>query len=614
MNNKISELRKKAMSLPLSPGVYIKHDKNKKIIYIGKAKALRNRVSQYFGSQNNHPEKVRRMVENVDYFEYIICDSEFEALILECSLIKQHTPKYNILLKDDKGYSYIRVTNEKWRRITYELQKKDDGASYIGPYKNSFYVKQSVEEANRIFMLPTCARRFPEDFGKSRPCLNFHIKRCTAPCTGRVRFEDYNENVEQALEFLRGGSGKSLKMLTEEMEKASENLEFERAAQIRDKITALKKMGERQKVVSVNVPDQDVIAYFTDSERGCFQIFRFKGGRLYDHESFVINNPMEQDDELSQFVTGYYSLNRDIPRNITLDVLSPDSAVLEKWLSEKSGRRVYLTAPQRGEQARLVAMCKKNAAETLAQIMGRTSREYSVLEELRELLGLSKIPAYIESYDISNLAGSENVAGMVVYENGKPLKSAYKKFKIKSFEGQNDYASMAEVLDRRFSEYRKADSGEGFGRLPDLILLDGGKGQVAAVLPVLKKYGADIPVFGMVKDSSHRTRAVTGAGGEISINSYRSVFTFLGRMQEEVHRFAIGYHRQRRKKSVFKSSLTDIEGIGAVRAKALLKHFGTIANIKNADLRELELCPKMTHDSAVAVYKYFNNTEKKEKI
>ena len=499
------------------------------------------------------------------------------------------------------------MSNEKWRKITYELQKKDDGAVYIGPYKSSFYVKQSVEEANKIFMLPTCNRKFPDDFGKSRPCLNYHIKQCMAPCTGRVSFEEYNENVEQALEFLKGGSSKSVKMLTEEMERASENLEFERAAQIRDKINAVKKMSDKQKVVSVNVPDQDVIAYFTDGERGCFQIFKFEGGRLTDHENFVINNPMEQDEEYSQFITGYYSMNRDIPRNLTLDRLPEDSGLLEKWLTEKSGRRVYITAPQRGEQAQLVSMCRKNAAEIIAQIKGRTSREYSVLEELRTLLGLSKIPEYIESYDISNLAGTENVAGMIVYENGKPLKSAYKKFKIKSFEGQDDYASMAEVLDRRFTEYEEnRESGEGFGHLPDLILLDGGKGQVAAVLPVLRKHGVDVPVFGMVKDSSHRTRAVTGSGGEIAINSYRSVFTLLSKMQDEVHRFAIGYHRQRRKKAVINSTLTDIDGVGTVRAKALLKHFRTIANIKNADLRELELCPKMTHDSALAVYNYFH--------
>lgn len=609
MNPKIKELRRKAMALPESPGVYIMHNKSKKIIYIGKAKVLKNRVSQYFGSQTNHSEKVRRMVENVDYFEYIICDSEFEALVLECSLIKQHTPKYNILLKDDKGYSYIRVSNEKWRRITYELQKKDDGATYIGPYMTGFYVKQSVEQANRAFKLPDCTRKFPECFGKERPCLNYHIKQCLAPCTGKVKFSEYNENVEQALEFLKGGSSESIKQLTEEMEAASDSLDFERAAKIRDKINAIKKMSDKQKVVSVSVPDQDVIAYFTDGERGCFQVFKFVGGRLTDHENFVISNPMDGENELSQFITSFYSM-REIPKNITLDLMPEDSEVIEKWLSQRRGNRVYLTCPQRGEQAQLVQMCRKNAAEVLAQIKGRTSREYSVLEELREILGLSKIPEYIESYDNSNLAGTENVAGMIVYENGKPLKSAYRKFKIKSFEGQDDYASMAEVLDRRFTEYEQLkDTGEGFGRLPDLVLLDGGQGQVSAVMPILKKHNLDVPIFGMVKDGSHRTRAITGTGGEISINSRRAVFTFISKMQDEVHRFAIGYHHQRRKNATFKSSLTDIEGIGTVRAKALLKHFRTITNIRNADLEELELCPKMTHDAAVMVYNYFHNTE-----
>lgn len=603
----MKKLRQKAMALPLSPGVYIMHDKSGKIIYIGKAKALKNRVSQYFGSQNNHPEKVRRMVENVNDFEYIICDSEFEALILECSLIKQHSPKYNILLKDDKGYSYIRVSPDKWRKITYELQKKDDGAVYIGPYKNSYYVKQSVEEANKIFKLPTCNRKFPEDFGKARPCLNFHIKQCMAPCRGKLSFREYNENVEQALDFLKGGSSKSLKQLTAQMEEASEKLDFERAAKIRDKIAAVRKMADKQKVVSVNVPDQDVIAYFTDSDRGCFEVFRFKGGRLCDHENFIVNSPMDEDGELSQFILNFYSLNREIPRNITLDRELDDKDAVEKWLSEKSERRVYIACPQRGEQAQLVNMCRKNAAEALAQIKGRTSREYSVLEELKNILGLKKIPEYIESYDISNLAGTENVAGMIVYENGKPLKKAYKKFKIKGFEGQDDYASMAEVLDRRFTEYEELkDTGEGFGRLPDLILLDGGKGQVSAVEPILKKHNVEVPLFGMVKDGSHRTRAITGSGGEITISSRRSVFTFVSKMQDEVHRFSVGYHHTRRKNAAFQSSLTDIDTIGEVRAKALLKHFRTIKNIREADFEELENCPSMTHDSALAVYNYFN--------
>ena len=609
MNPKLSELRKKAMALPLLPGVYIMHAANGEIIYIGKAKALKNRVSQYFGSQNNHPEKVRQMVLSVDDFEYIITDSEFEALILECSLIKQHTPKYNILLKDDKGYSYIRVEAGDWGKISYALQKRDDGAQYIGPYKSSYYVKSAVEEANKIFMLPTCNRRFPQDFGKSRPCLNYHIKQCMAPCTGRVKPEDYRENVSRALEFLKGGSNASVRQLTAQMEQAAENLEFERAARIRDIIQSVRRMSDRQKVVSNKVLDEDVIASFSDDGKTCFQVFRFEGGRLFDRESFIFDSG-EPESDAEEFVIGYYTLRRDIPKNIALYDGLEDLENLTRWLSEKKGSRVYVAVPQRGEQAKLVQMCRANAAEALAQQKGATVREYSVLEELRETLGLGKLPEYIESYDISNLAGTENVAGMIVYKNGKPLKSAYRKFKIKGFEGQDDYASMAEVITRRFEEYFKTEKAdEAFGRLPDLILLDGGKGQVAAVRGVLEQMGLDIPLFGMVKDDKHRTRAVTGEGGEIAINSRRQLFTFLSKMQDEVHRFAIGYHHQRRKKTTFKSSLTNIEGVGTVRAKALLKYFRTIENISHADLEELENAPKMTKESALKVYQYFHGEE-----
>ena len=611
MNPKMSELRKKAMSLPLLPGVYIMHSADGEIIYIGKAKALRNRVSQYFGSQKNHAEKVRRMVDNVDRFEYIITDSEFEALILECSLIKQHTPKYNILLKDDKGYSYIRVSGDKWRKISYVLQKKDDGAEYIGPYKSSYYVKSAVEEANKIFMLPTCNRKFPQDFGKGRPCLNYHIRLCSAPCTGRVKFGDYNESVEQALAFLKGGSASSVKELTRQMEEAAESLEFERAAKIRDKINAIKKMGDKQKVVANRVLDEDVIAGFSDGGKTCFQVFRFEGGRLFDRESFVFDSG-DAESETEEFILRYYTIRNDVPKNIAVDKEFDGMSAIQDWLSERRGSRVYITAPQRGEQAQLVAMCRSNAAEELAQRKGATVREYSVLEELRDLLGLSKIPEYIESYDISNLAGTENVAGMIVYKNGKPYKSAYKKFKIKGFDGQDDYASMAEVLGRRFDEYYKAEkSDEGFGRLPDLILLDGGKGQVAVVKEVLKAKNIDVPLFGLVKDDKHRTRAVTGDGGEIAISSRRALFTFLSKMQDEVHRFAIGYHHSRRSKNTFKSSLTEIEGIGEKRARAMLKYFRTIDNISKADLAELEGCPQMTKNSALAVYRYFHSEEEK---
>lgn len=610
MNPKMSILRKKAMALPLLPGVYIMHSADGEIIYIGKAKALRNRVSQYFGSQNNHAEKVRRMVDNVDHFEYIITDSEFEALILECSLIKQHTPKYNILLKDDKGYSYIKVSGDKWRKISYVLQKNDDGAEYIGPYKSSYYVKSAVEEANKIFMLPTCNRKFPQDFGKGRPCLNYHIKLCTAPCTGKVKFADYNESVEQALSFLKGGSSNSVKDLTKKMEEAAENLEFERAARIRDKISAIKKMGDKQKVVANKVLDEDVIASFSDGHKTCFQVFRFEGGRLFDRESFVFDSG-DSEGETEEFILRYYTIRGDVPKNIAIDKDFDGLTAMQDWLSEKRGSKVYITVPQRGEQAQLMAMCRSNAAEELAQRKGATVKEYSVLEELKELLGLEKIPSYIESYDISNLAGTENVAGMIVYKDGKPYKCAYKKFKIKGFDGQDDYASMAEVIGRRFNEYLKAEKADdGFGKLPDLILLDGGKGQVAVAKQVLREMNIDVPLFGLVKDDKHRTRAVTGDGGEISVNSRRALFTFLSKMQDEVHRFAIGYHHERRSKNTFKSSLTEIEGIGEKRARAMLKYFRTIDNISKADLEELEGCPQMTKNAAVAVYRYFHSAEK----
>ncbi len=608
LNPKMKELRAKAMSLPLQPGVYIMKNKSGEIIYIGKAKKLKNRVSQYFGSQNNHTEKVRRMVDNVDDFEYIITDSEFECLILECSLIKQHTPKYNILLKDDKGYSYIRVTDEPYRRLSYVLQKADDGAKYIGPYKSSYYVKSSVEEANKIFGLPTCNRRFPEDFGKQRPCLNFHIKQCCAPCTGRVKLADYNERVDAALEFLSGDSAGTMKLLQERMTAAADALDFERAARYRDQIAAMKKMRDKQKVVDIHIDELDVIAVVKEGTKGSATVLRFADSRLYDTENFLIDDVDDEQDFRSQFILRYYTLRNEIPAHIALDGEIEDMATTEQWLTDKKGKRVYLTVPQRGVQKNLVEMCRKNAFEALGQQRGVTGKQLSVLEELRALLGLEKIPEYIESYDISNLAGQDNVAGMVVFENARPLKSAYRKFKIKSFSGQDDYGSMAEVLTRRLDEYQKAQEAEetsGFGRLPDLILLDGGKGQVGAVLPIVKQSGLNIPVFGMVKDDHHRTRAIVSDSGEIAIRPNRAVFTFVTNIQDEVHRFSIGFNRQQRKK-VLGSSLEEIPGIGKKRAKELLRFFRTIKNISNASLEELEQAPGMTHPAAVSVYNYYH--------
>ena len=611
MNGKIVELRKKAMALPEQPGVYIMKNKNREIIYIGKAKKLKNRVSQYFGSQNNHSEKVRRMVENVDDFNYIITDSEFECLILECSLIKQHAPKYNILLKDDKGYSYIRVTNEPWRRLSYVLQKADDGARYIGPYKSSYYVKTSVEEANKIFGLPTCSRKFPEDFGKARPCLNFHIKQCCAPCTGRVKLSEYNERIESALEFLKGGSANTVKILQDKMNEAAENLDYERAAKYRDQIASIRKMRDKQKVVNISVDEMDVIAVASEGGRGSATVLRFSDSRLFDTENFIVDDIDSEKEFRSEFLLRYYTMRDDIPQNIALDAQIEDMQTVEDWLSQRRMKRAYLSVPQKGERKNLVDLCRKNAFEALGQQKGVTGKQLSVLDELKNLLGLQKIPAYIESYDISNLAGEDNVAGMVVFENARPLKSAYRKFKIKSFSGQDDFGSMREVITRRLEEYQKARKEgveSGFGRLPDLILLDGGKGQVSAVLPVLEEAGLDIPLFGMVKDDHHRTRAIVGTEGEIAIRPNRAVFTFITNIQDEVHRFSITFNRSQRKKTL-NSSLEQIEGIGQKRAKELLRYFRTIKNISQASIEELESAPHMTRPAAYNVYRYFHGEE-----
>lgn len=603
----IKELRSKAMSLPLNPGVYIMKDKSGKIIYIGKAKALKNRVSSYFGSQNNHSEKVKRMVENVDDFEYILTNSEFEALILECSLIKQNMPKYNILLKDDKGYSYIKITNDIYPKISFSMQKDDPSAEYLGPYISPYFAKKAVAEAQKIYKLHSCNKNFSRDIKKSRPCLNFHINQCLGLCRGNISPEEYKNVVNEAIDFLKNDKPLDLKKMTEEMTIAAENLEFEKAARIRDRIKAIQKINEDQKVVDVRIPDQDIISFAGVNEVGCFSIIRFENHRLFDKEDFIIKDIDDINSAHSEFIKRYYSMRDKIPPFIFIDKEIEDKSIIEQWLTQKSQKSTKILLPKKGEQAKLISMCKLNATEKLAKYRNRSSKTDSVLQDLAQILGLKKIPEYIEAYDISNLAGDSNVAGMVVYKNGEPLKSAYRKFKIKSFDGQDDYGSMAEVLSRRLTEYQNATTENGFGKLPDLILLDGGKGQVSAVRKVLNQFGYDIPLFGMVKDNRHRTRAITDEGQEISISLNKAVFNFITRIQDEVHRFAIGYHRADRKNKTFKSSLTDIPGIGEGRAKLLLKRFKTISNIQNADLNELLSIKGMTKDSANSVYDYFHN-------
>ena len=610
MNPKMKILRKKAMSLPLLPGVYIMKNADGKIIYIGKAKALKNRVSQYFGSQNRHPVKVRKMVENVDRFDYIVTGSEFEALVLECSLIKQHSPKYNILLKDDKGYSYIRISEGEYRKISAVFNKKDDGSEYIGPYLSSYSVRQSVDAANKIFKLPQCNKVFPRDFGKSRPCLNYYISQCCGLCTGKIKKSDYDEAVDGAIAFLKGDSRDIIADLRAKMEKAAEELDFEQAAKLRDRINSIERIKEKQKVVYKSVEEQDVFATADIDGSVCLAVLRFSNGRLFDSEHFFFDDPGDKKGMRSDFITSYYSMRDNIPKRVTVDGEVADRELLEQWLSEKKGKKVTVFVPARGEQLEIVNMCRKNAEEKLAIKKGRTGREIAVLDELKDLLGLKKTPEYIESYDISHTAGQDSVAGMIVFKGGKPFRKAYKRFSIKSFDGNDDYRAMNEVLTRRFSEYEKSkDSTEGFGKLPDLILLDGGVGQVHAVEPVLREFGLKIPLFGMVKDNRHRTRAISGDGGEIAINSKRQVFTLVSEIQNEVHRFSVAYHHQKHAKRGLSLSLTEIEGVGEKRASALLKYFKTITAIKNAEVDELSKAPGITSAVAQNIYDYYRTKD-----
>jgi len=607
--SKLTELRQKAMALPLEPGVYLMKDASGTIIYIGKAKKLKNRVSQYFGSDTNHTEKVRRMVSRVDTFDYIVVGSEFEALVLECALIKQHTPKYNILLKDDKGYHYIRVSPPPYSRLSEAHQTAEDGARYIGPYMSSYAIKQAVDEANKIYCLSTCAR--PLTHGKKsgeRPCLNHHIGQCCAPCTGKVDPAAYQERVDEAIEFLTQGSAKTMSTLQTRMEEAAERLDFEQAARLRDRINAIRRMSEKQKVVLSRVEEQDVIALAQGSGRACFEVFRFESGQLTDREHFMLDEQDNHPTARREFLEQYYTLRQRIPPQITVDGDVEDPELLEQWLTDKAGRRVHIVMPKIGEQAHLIEMCRGNAAERIAQQVGMSGRDTAALEEIRQLLDLPDTPAYIECYDISHTAGSDPVAAMVVFENGQPLRSAYRKFRIKEAQGGDDYAAMQEVITRRMEELlAHQNEGVGFGRKPDLILLDGGREHVSAVAPILRHYDVDIALYGLVKDDKHRTRAIALEGGEIAIHRKRAAFTLLSNIQEEVHRSAIRYHRQRRKGGSLYTSLTDIPGIGETRARALLRRFGSLRGVQNATLEELLLVKGMTRPAAQAIRDHYQS-------
>lgn len=599
---KLKELKTKANALPLAPGVYIMKNRGGEIIYVGKAKALKNRVTQYFGSSNNHSLKVQQMVRHVDNFDYIICDTEYEALLLENALIKKHQPKYNILLKDDKGYHYIKITKEKWRKIEAVHSKDDKNADYLGPYYSFFVARQAVDEAIKIFKLPDCNRSFDK---KTKPCLNFHIGNCSAPCNGNLSLEEYNECVDGAINFIKKGNSdeSDIKKLKEKMEAASEKLDFELAARLRDRIRALEKRNEKQKVIVGEKKRQDVFSSVLSRELACVIVLIFKDGYLSDKKEYFVSGISSKEELYSEFLPRYYEDNKDIPPQILIDTEPQDRELIEKWLSDTKKYCVAITVPQRGRPRELVDMCLSNAAESLSKKIERSGRETSALNELMTLFGLKNIPERIEAYDISNTAGSENVASMVVFLNGRPQKSHYRKFKIKSFVGQDDFRSLFEVLIRRFNEYKKGED-ESFKQLPDLILLDGGKGQLTAGKKAMCEASLEIPMFGMVKDSKHKTRAVTAGEKDIEIKANRRAYTLITAIQDEVHRTAIGYHHKRNKMVAFESELTNISGVGTATAKKLLKEFKTITAIKNATVEQLK-AKGFSEKVATNIYEYY---------
>ena len=604
------ELWEKAKLLPLLPGVYIIRDKSNEIIYVGKAKRLRTRVSQYFRPGVPHDAKVTKMISHAFEFDVIVTQSEFEALVLECSQIKQHQPKYNILLKDDKGYSYVRVTKEEWPRLSAVLQKEEDGAEYIGPYTSSFAVREMVETAMDVFRLPRCNRRFPQDIGKGRPCLNAHIGKCMAVCSGKIKNEDYRDAVASAVHLIRRGQGDIIAMLREKMETAAENLEFERAALIRDQIAAIEKVSRGQKVVRSDIDEQDVIAFAGLGTATCAAILRFRGGRLVDKKEFVFRDTQDIAALREEFLPRYYLADgEEIPKTVAVDELPEAAEELERLFSETKGVKVRLWKPVRGDNEKLVEMARTNALERLARDAGKKTRAERLLEETAHLLGLPAAPHVIESYDISNWGDGTSVAGMVVFEDGKPKKAGYRRFKMQTVYVNDDYASMAETLRRRAAGYEKGAPGQ-FGVKPDLLLIDGGKGQRSAVVEALRGTKlADVPVFGMVKDDKHRTRGLVGEAGELTLAMHRGPFTFITEIQDETHRWANDYRKRLQKGRAYASTLQSVPGVGPATAKALLAHFKTVGAVKAASEDELAAVKGVSRRAAKALREAFGTPE-----
>ena len=597
MNPRLPYLREKTSKLTSSAGVYLMKNREGAIIYIGKAKNLKNRVTSYFRENPDHTPKVAAMVSNVYDYDYIVVDSEYEALLLECSLIKQHKPKYNILLKDDKGYHYIRISDEDYPRIT-NVKNTKAGGTYLGPYTSSSITKEAVNEANRVFMLPTCRRRFPQDFGKERPCLNYHIKLCMGVCRGRIDKETYRLAVDEAVNFIKSGSAQSVERMEQEMNEAAEALEFEKAAMLRYRVSAVRKAAENQKILNSGVDSTDVIGIAEDYDGLFVSVLMYRENRLFDKAVFEFAKPDDGEDILSLFLAQFYHGREDIPRTVTVDHIPEDGALIEEMLTKHAGRNVKLHQPQRGRLPELMRLAKSNSAEYAALRNDRTGKEVIALEQLGKSLGLARPPRYIEAYDISNLSSESMVAGMVVFEDGRPLKKAYKRFNIKEQEYQNDYGSMHEVLRRRLTHIVEQDGDEYFNRTPDLILLDGGTGHVHAVEPLLREFGLDIPLFGMVKDDKHRTRAIAEGGREIQINELRAVFDLVTRIQDEVHRYSVSFMHQKHKKKTYSSELLTVKGVGEKKAAKIMIRYKTKTNLLRATPEELAATAGVSLDTA----------------
>ena len=624
MSNEKFNIQEELKKLPDKPGVYIMHDKNDAIIYVGKAVILKNRVRSYFRESANHSPKIAKMVSLVDYFEYIVTDSELEALVLENNLIKEHRPKYNTMLKDDKTYPYIKVTvSDVYPRILFSREMKKDKSKYFGPYTSAGAIKDSIELINKLYKLRTCNRKLPKDTGKERPCLNYHIHQCKAPCQNWISPEEYKKQVDEALEFLNGNYGKIIRELQQKMERASENLEFEEAASYRDLLNSVKQVSQKQKITDSEGEDRDVIALAKEEQDVVVQVFFVRSGRLIGREHFYMTN-VEEDTKgqiLASFVKQFYAGTPFIPKELLLQEEIEEFKVISEWLAEKRGSKVWIRFPKKGTKEKLVELAAKNAAMVLSQDRERIKREegrtIGAVKEISNLLGLEKI-VRMEAFDISNISGFENVGSMVVYEKGKPKKSDYRKFKIKSVSGPDDYGCMKEVLTRRFvhgmeesKELKEKNIEEQFGsftKFPDLLLMDGGKGQVNIALQVLDELKLNIPVCGMVKDDNHRTRGLYYNNEEIPIDKHSEGFKLITRVQDEAHRFAIEYHRSLRSKEQVHSVLDDIPGIGPARRKALMKAFMNIGDIKEATAEELAKIPGIPQNVAEEIYSFFHSS------